>query len=338
MDNYIIDDIKARWDCRQVVGHDLGSPISKSGKWQSWPCPFHSEHTPGGFQVTRDGYKCFSCGENGDVIDWIVKYHDETFIRACEILNGGRLMDSGPKQTAERAAKHAEEVAQRLQREIENAQKALEELRQAQCWLRYHEQLTLDAMTTWYKWGVPEYWQEYWKLGYEPDRVIWTGKEEWHTPSMTIPVFAPGWECLNVRHRLLSPYRPGDKYRPERSGLPQALWISDPDLDLSGQTLIVEGEKKAMVAYLAADRYQLRVIGLPGKNPNINLLDQLKNCEPIYLCLDPDAGKESIGIASVLDASRCRLIELPEKIDDMILKYKLDNAWMGGIMRTARRF
>jgi hypothetical protein len=183
---------------------------------------------------------------------------------------------------------------------------------------------------------VPDFYQEFYKLGYDPDRVVFSDAAEWHTPTMTIPIFeAQTWNVLNVRHRLLKPPKPGDKYRPERSGLPQSLFVADPDTPLCGKTLITEGEKKAIVSFITADDPMLQVIGIPGKNPNKELLSKLEQCEPIYICLDPDARGEADKLAGELGAKKCRILELPMKIDDMILKFGLGKSWMKKAMRQA---
>ena len=241
-----------------------------------------------------------------------------------------------PAEKAEQAAKLAREAEERLQAEIQRAQEALRELQQAQSWLRYHEQLTDGARQTWAGWGIPEFFQEFWKLGYDPDHVVWSANIEWHTPTMTIPIFAPRtWECLNVRHRLMNPPRPNDKYRPERNGLPMALFIADPDSGLQGKTLLVEGEKKSMVSFITADDPLLQVVGIPGKNPKPSLLEQLNECDPVYICLDPDATPEAKKIATELGRDRTRLIELPDKIDDLIIRHGLDSSWFAGVLRQA---
>jgi DNA primase len=336
-DNYIVEDLKARLDCRQVVEADLGIPetTSTNGPW-TFSCPFHIEQTVGGFRVFRDGYKCFSCGAAGDIFTWYMEFHQLSFMEAVARLNGGKMPDIDPEERVKRATERAEREEKALQERIEEAKKVLEELRDAQAWLRYHEQLTDQSRQLWHSWGVPEYWQGYWKLGYDPDHIIWTGTEEWHTPTMTIPIFENStWEVLNIKHRLLQPFREGDKYRPESRGLPQAAWVSDPDLDLSGRTLIVEGEKKAMVSYITADDSELRVMGIPGKNPSNELIEKLDECEPIYICLDPDANKEAEKLANDLGRERTRIIHLPMKVDDAILAGAIDKNGIRRLMRMA---
>ncbi len=49
-------------------------------------CPFHGEKTPS-FSISKKGfYKCFGCGESGDVISFVEKYEAVTFMEAVEIL------------------------------------------------------------------------------------------------------------------------------------------------------------------------------------------------------------------------------------------------------------
>ena len=236
----------------------------------------------------------------------------------------------------EKAEQIARRTEARLEKAIQDAQDALTELKRARSWERYHEQLTDDARQRWESWGIPEFWQEFYKLGFDPDRTIWTGTGEWHTPTMTIPVFeAKTWECLNVRHRLLKPPQPGDKYRPERSGLPASLFVAYPDEPVYGKTLLVEGEKKAMVSFITADDPFMQAVGIPGKNPSDELLTQLDDCDPVYICMDPDARCEAVKLARKLGADRTRLIELPDKIDDLIITHQLDKPWMAGVMRQA---
>jgi len=336
---YTFQDVKEQLDCRQVIEEYLGPPLRHTGNSWVWACPFHDERTTGAFHGWRNGFKCFSCGEAGSVIDFVSVYLQITPAEAAVRLNGGEnVQQPNPEEAAKRAAERAERAARELEKRIEEAQEALKELCQTQSWLRYHEQLTDDTRRLWESWGIPDFFQGFWKLGYDPDHVVWSGGVEWHTPTMTIPVFENySWACLNVRHRLMNPPMPGDKYRPERSGLPASFWISDPDESLQGRAMLVEGEKKAAVTYITADDPRLNVVGLPGKNPPAQLLEKFSDCEPIYICMDPDAERESEKIAFALGSERCRLVELPEKIDDMILRHQLDKAWMRTILRTARR-
>lgn len=62
-----VDALKLDNPLRQVVERHLGRP----NKQDMWLCPFHPETTPS-FGLLPDGmaYKCFGCGESGDVISF----------------------------------------------------------------------------------------------------------------------------------------------------------------------------------------------------------------------------------------------------------------------------
>lgn len=241
--------------------------------------------------------------------------------------------------TPERAIAFAKAAEERLQASIELAQAAIAELRSSRQWLEYHENLTDGTRALWSSWGVPDFWQEYWKLGHDPDRVVYSNGEPFHTPTLTIPIFEPvTWEVLNVRHRLLAPPSPDDKYRPERTGLPQSFFVAEPDNPLAGPTVLVEGEKKAMVVYITADSPNLQVVASQGKNIRADLLTQLRDCDPIWIIPDPGSVVDWIGLARTLGFDRTRIIELPGKVDDLIVHNQLDKSWLRSIMKGARRF
>ena len=69
---------------------DLGSVVESAGimidKCGFALCPFHSEKTPS-FKIFPDQrYKCFGCGERGDVIDFIQKMYGLSFPDALKHL------------------------------------------------------------------------------------------------------------------------------------------------------------------------------------------------------------------------------------------------------------
>jgi len=232
----------------------------------------------------------------------------------------------------------AEQREAALKREIEAAQAVVKELQEAQLWLKYHMQLTGEARRLWEKRGIPQFFQDYWGLGYEPDRVIFANGSEYHTPTLTIPIFETLTKNLtNIRHRLLKPPTPGDKYRPERKGLPAPLFVADYERPIRDRVMLVEGEIKSMVSYITADDPKLQVVGVPGKNMPDWMYPKFAEADPLYLCFDPDAIKEAKAAALHLGKDRCRLIELPDKIDDLILHHKLGKGWMRGVLNQAVR-
>jgi hypothetical protein len=50
-------------------------------------CPFHGEKTAS-CKIHKHRFHCFGCGEDGDVIDWVMKTEGRTFLEAVRKLNG----------------------------------------------------------------------------------------------------------------------------------------------------------------------------------------------------------------------------------------------------------
>lgn len=61
--------------------------IKRSGRNYTCCCPFHSEKTPSFYINVDDGfYKCFGCGESGDVFSFIMKIENLDFKDALKLL------------------------------------------------------------------------------------------------------------------------------------------------------------------------------------------------------------------------------------------------------------
>ena len=338
-----ITSVKETTDLRNEIEANLGAPKFNHRGWAMWSCPFHDEKTAGGFIVYRNRYKCYSCGKTGDIFDWWQFWTGKSLV---ELVDNHTL---SPSEEVERKKIAAEMSIKRLEQEIELAKQALNELKSAVKWEVYHNNLNSENRHFWRTRGVPDWYQDYMKLGINPDKVLYYEEKEYHTPTITIPFYKLGFDCVNLKHRLLQPPTPGWKYSYEHKGLPSNLFIAEPDMtSLSGRTLLVEGEIKAMVSMVTADDPTLQVIGMPGKSPRMDMLDELKDCEPIYMCLDPDAYEftgdmkskdQRSAVQVILDylgRERVRVIKLPQKIDDFILETKADKTWMNKIMQTAR--
>lgn len=93
----LINEIKAKNDIVDVIG----SYISLNEKNKAL-CPFHDDHSPS-FSVhpEKQIYKCFSCGESGNVITFVQKYNNISFLEALKLLAdrvGIKLDISSPKK------------------------------------------------------------------------------------------------------------------------------------------------------------------------------------------------------------------------------------------------
>jgi DNA primase len=79
------DLVKERVDIVQLVSESV--PLKKAGRGYVGLCPFHVEKTPS-FHVDpeRRTYKCFGCGEGGDVFTWLEKREGLTTAEALNTL------------------------------------------------------------------------------------------------------------------------------------------------------------------------------------------------------------------------------------------------------------
>jgi DNA primase len=81
----IIQKIKDSNDIVDIVSEKV--KLKRAGKYYTGLCPFHNEKSPS-FTVTPDRqiYKCFGCGEGGNVITFIMKTRNMDFFEAVKLL------------------------------------------------------------------------------------------------------------------------------------------------------------------------------------------------------------------------------------------------------------
>jgi len=80
-----LDELKARCDIVDIISRVV--PLKKNGREYVGCCPFHHERTPS-FMVYSEtqSYHCFGCKESGDVIQFVKKYDNLSFVDAVEQL------------------------------------------------------------------------------------------------------------------------------------------------------------------------------------------------------------------------------------------------------------
>lgn len=304
--------------------HCGGSPHSNDGTFPDRFRLFLKSHTTGGPM----GW-CRSCGYT-----W----------------HPGKLRGEKWKPTQEQQQAWLSEREQYEKARAEEISRAIAMLQQEAKWVTYHEQLTGELRQHYYKRGLDDYWIDYWQLGYNPCKQVWLDETFYTTPTLTIPIFEPlSHNAINLRHRLLEPRQPDDKYRPDFKGLPAAMFVADLDKPLSGPVAIVEGEFKAMSFYITVDDPELQVIGIPSKTPDLELLKKLEQCDPCYICLDPDAyfltsqdlrnNRHTTAVARLAQGigPRARVMNLPGKVDDLIHQNVINKASLRSLMRSARK-
>lgn len=225
---------------------------------------------------------------------------------------------------------------------IEASQRVIQILQNDKMWEFFFNHNSEWSRKTFEEWGIAPSWVEYLKLGFIPEYVLHRVNEpDYFTPAFTIPVWGVGNVVQNIKLRLANPPDQGSRYRNYYSTGQSFLFVPLHDLPLLGAGVIVEGEKKAIVMEQTLDDIKYRVVGIQSKTPAPELFAQLKDLDPVYICLDPDAGakegknKESAVeyVTRLVGKDRARIVRFPVKVDDGILQGMNPKAYI----RMARR-
>jgi DNA primase len=99
-----VAEIKAKTDIVSIIGERI--ELKKAGRNYKAVCPFHGEKTPS-FMVSPELqiFKCFGCGEAGDVYSFLEKYEGMEFSEALKYLAdraGVKLVRSNLGQASEK--------------------------------------------------------------------------------------------------------------------------------------------------------------------------------------------------------------------------------------------
>lgn len=106
----IVRDVQARADMLAVIGEYVS--LKKAGPTYKGLCPFHGEKTPSfGVSPDKGFFKCFGCGEGGDLYHFLMKIEGFGFADAVRYLAGKvgvEVEDSEtPEEAQEREGKEA---------------------------------------------------------------------------------------------------------------------------------------------------------------------------------------------------------------------------------------
>ncbi len=131
--NNNVEKIKDRLNIVDVVGSYI--KLEKAGSNLRACCPFHNEKTPSFFvSPVRGTYKCFGCGEGGDIFSFVEKFEGVDFKGSLKILAeqaGIKLEKENPKVADERKRIYSvlEETTLYFENNIKNNKLALEYLK-----------------------------------------------------------------------------------------------------------------------------------------------------------------------------------------------------------------
>jgi len=287
-------------------------------------------------RISKDEYYsitgCPFCGSNGDKTDRFRIFLDGSPRYWCRRCGAQGFLDTLEKQDPltpeEKRLRQIEAEQQRQARkqvEMEQRLTALEQMHKCKDHVTYHEALDERALEYWWTEGMTTETIDRYMLGYCASCPTYR-----ESPSFTIPVINRG-KLENIRHRLITPNGTG-KYRPHRAELGLSLFNVDLLDQADKRILIVEGEKKSIVAAQSG----FANVGITGKRSfKSEWLDWFAHVGQVYVVLDPDATASAYRLAALF-SERGRVVEMPCKIDDAIVKYGASSFDIENFLRLAR--
>jgi DNA primase len=324
-----IELIKQKLDIVEEIGAVV--PLRKSGKAFKGLCPFHGERTASFYVFPESGtWKCFGCGEGGDLFTFVEKqqgldFHDALVYLAdrAGVALTARSSEEGP------APESAETVARKRLRTLNEA---------AAIW--FHSQL-LQASEAQYarsyldSRGVNNESIALWRLGYAPDGdhlaryLLGQGYGEHELTEAGLARVRDADRGAGMydyfRNRLIFPIRDGAgrtiAFGGRELGSGQPKYLNTPQtplfdksatlfgLDLArdairrgNRVIIVEGYMDVIVPYQHGTRNVVACIGSAITEKHIRQIKKLTR--RVTLALDPDAAGESATIRGITVAQQ----------------------------------
>ena len=104
MNNDLANTIRSKVDIVDIIGERI--PLITKGKNLFCVCPFHSDTNPS-MSVSREKqiYRCWSCGESGNVFTFLMKYENMDFKEVLNYLGNRVGIDTGKINVSHKANK-----------------------------------------------------------------------------------------------------------------------------------------------------------------------------------------------------------------------------------------
>lgn len=150
----IIQKVKESNDIVDIISETV--KLKRAGRYYTGLCPFHHEKTPS-FTVTSDKqiYKCFGCGEAGNVITFVMKTKNLDFVDSVKLL-------------AEKAHIEIAEETPRAQKEKEANNKLYKINVEAARYFFSNLKINKTALSYFYRRGITQNTIVHFGLGYAP--------------------------------------------------------------------------------------------------------------------------------------------------------------------------
>jgi DNA primase len=260
----LLDEIKSRIDIVEFISDYV--QLKKAGQNYKGLCPFHSEKTPS-FMASqaKQIFHCFGCGAGGDVVTFLMKHENLSFIEALRYLakkTGIRITDP----TFEKA--HSEKRGQLLQINEEAMKFFIKNLHGSRKAMDYlaHRGLNEDSVKKFrlgYAAGKRDDLAQYLKkMGFsnsllaDTGLVVTDGKgcRDWFRERIMFPIFNLKNDVIAFGGRVMDNSLPKYINSPETEVFKKgetlfAINFSKDEIRKKGYALIVEGYLDAIICH-----------------------------------------------------------------------------------------
>jgi len=173
-------------------------------------------------------------------------------------------------------------------------------------------------------------WNRYFGFGIIEDYLCKGFLSNYSSPAITMPIKSVGRVIENIKLRVADAHHPKDRFRNQYKSKAQHIYLPMGETVISNKTLIIEGEMKSCT--VAQRTYgklpeDIQILATQGNGIGGRMLHAIRDCEVVYLCLDPDTfipnEKEVTNImmnARKIGYDRTRVIICKDKVDDAILQ------------------
>ncbi len=346
----VVAEIKSKLSVLEVVGETV--QLKRAGTAYKGLCPFHAEKTPS-FIVSpdRETWRCFGCGEGGDIFTFVMRRDGLDFREALE-----RLAEKAGVELSERSAREDRE-RKRLRDALESAiawyREVLLQANQAARARTYLEERglvaeTLDRFTIGY---APNTWDALVKRlvgkGYSNAELIGAGLA---SPSnrggvidrfrgrIIIPIRDASGRPVGLGGRIM-PRAEGPKYLNspatrlfDKSRILYGIDLAKSAIRKAGLTVIVEGYTDVMAAHQAGFGNVVASLGTALTHGQVELATRY--ADAVALAYDIDLAGEAATQRGLLEelgpdqaVSKVRVVRIPAGKDPDELIRTDPDAW-----------
>lgn len=306
--------------------------LKRVGMYYIGPCPFCGGTDRFNLKVVRskDLWICRQCGDGKykDAIHYLMQRNNWTYGQTMRHVEG---IDIDLPKRQKVIATIREDRKKILDQK-------LEEFTAQEIWEALHRKMADEERHRewWRSKGIPDDWQDYLSLGWTPEKQYISSEDgQTHMASAyTIPYFTNGKKFVTMQYRMCGDQiSPNDRYRFEY-GLGTSFYMTTPTLPISDKVLVCEGAKKGIVARTYIDNDSgITVLAVPSKSDFGGIVDHLKQCNTVWILLDPDGLDRAEVLAKNIGIVNTLVVETAVKIDDYFLSGALDKDTFNSILR-----